>query len=326
MMRRLDGLGMIPKQIIAILWDFDKTLISGYMQAPLFEHYGVDAVRFWDEVNALSAFHAADSAGEPFISDSLYLNHILTYVRSGVFAGLNDEILRSLGAKLRLAPGVPEIFDHIARFADGHDAFRGGAIQIEHYVISTGLRQIVLGSPVARYMRHIWACEFLTRVAPPGFLDGVAEQQSDGTICDIGYVIDHTTKTRAIFEINKGVRENLGVNVNTSIPKDQRRVPFENMIYIADGPSDIPSLSVVNQSGGRTFGVYQPDSPRDLAQAQQLSDQGRVHSIGPADYRPGSETFEWLLRTIAEIAERLAHTPTVRAIAPIAPTPGHIYK
>ena len=220
-----------------------------------------------------------------FLPEDLYLNHILTYVRKGVFAGLNNAMLRGFGAKQRLAPGVPEIFEHIAQFAHDHAAFQDGTIQIEHYVISTGLRQIVLGSPVASYMRHVWACEFLHREAPPGFLDGAAVEQSDGTICDIGYVIDHTTKTRAIFEINKGVRENLGVNVNTSIPKDRRRVPFENMIYIADGPSDIPSLSVVKQFGGRTFGVYQPDSPRDFAQAMQLSDQGRVHSIGPADRR-----------------------------------------
>ena len=315
------------QNIIAILWDFDKTLISGYMQAPLFEHYGVDAIRFWDEVNALPRFHAGERDERPFLSDSLYLNHILTYVRKGVFGGLDNAMLRGFGAKQRLAPGVPEVFQHIAQFARDHVAFRDDAIQIEHYVISTGLRQIVLGSPIASYMRHVWACEFLHRVAPPGFLDGAAVEQSDGTICDIGYVIDHTTKTRAIFEINKGVRENLGVNVNAHIPKDRRRVPFENMIYIADGPSDIPSLSVVKQFGGRTFGVYQPDSPRDLAQARQLSDQGRVHCIGPADYRQGSDTFIWLLHAIAEIAERLARSPTVgAAAAPIAPTPGHIYK
>jgi hypothetical protein len=319
------GVFMAAK-IVAILWDFDKTLINGYMQAPLFEHYGVDAIQFWDEVNALPKFHAGESEAETFLSDSLYLNHILTYVRSGVFPGLNNAILRRLGAKLRLAPGVPEIFQHIAQFARRHQAFRDSSIEVEHYVISTGLRQIVLGSPVAPYMRHVWACEFLQRVAPPGFLHGATKEQGDGTICDIGYVIDHTTKTRATFEINKGVRENLGVNVNTSIPNDQRRVPFENMIYIADGPSDIPSLSVVNQFGGRTFGVYQPGSPRDFAQAMQLYDQGRVHSIGPADYRQGSHAFKWLLDTIAEIAERLARSPALGEVGPIAPTPGHIYK
>jgi hypothetical protein len=314
-------------RVIAILWDFDKTLIRGYMQVPLFEHYGVDAIEFWDEVNALPRFHAGDAAEEPFLSDSLYLNHILTYVRRGVFAGLNDALLRRFGERLRLAPGVPEIFEHIARFASHHKAFQGGAIRIEHYVISTGLRQIVMGSPVARYMRHVWACEFLTREAPPGFLTGAAENESDGTIRDIGYVIDHTTKTRAIFEINKGVREHLGINVNTSIPKERRRVPFENMIYIADGPSDIPSLSVVKQFGGTTFGVYEPESARDVDQAMLLVDQGRVHGIGPADYRKGSETYTWLLGTIGNIADRLARTP-MPAAAPIAvtPTPGHIYK
>jgi haloacid dehalogenase-like hydrolase len=317
----------MPEKIIAILWDFDKTLITGYMQAPLFEHYGVDAIRFWDEVNALPKFHAGEGEGEPFISDSLYLNHILTYVREGVFAGLNNAVLRRLGATQRLAPGVPAIFEDIAQFARHHEAFQGGAIRIEHYVISTGLRQIVLGSAVAPYMRHVWACEFLERVAPPGFLAGTAEQQRGDTICDIGYVIDHTSKTRAIFEINKGVRENLGVNVNTKIAKAQRRIPFENMIYIADGPSDIPSLSVIDQFGGKAFGVYAPDSPRDFTQARQMLEQGRVHGIGPADYRQGSDTFSWLLQTIAETAERLARSPTVAAAsAPIAPTPGHIYK
>jgi hypothetical protein len=314
-------------KIIAVLWDFDKTLITGYMQTPLFEHYGVDPVRFWDEVNALPEFHTRPGEGEPFISDSLYLNHILTYVRQGVFAGLSNAMLRRLGTKQHLAAGVPGIFEDIARFTRDHQAFRDGTLGIEHYVISTGLRQMVLGSPVAPYMRHIWACEFLERIAPPGFLDGAVGAPGDGAICDIGYIIDHTTKTRAIFEINKGVREHLGVNVNTSIPEDQRRVPFENMIYIADGPSDIPSLSVINQFGGSTFGVYQPDSPRDLEQARQMLDQKRVQGIGPADYRQGSDTQRWLLDRIAGIADRLARSPAVAATAaPFAATPGHIYK
>jgi len=81
----------------------------------------------------------------------------------------------------------------------------------------------VLGSRVAPYMRHVWACEFLQSVAPPGFLDGVVGEPTDGTICDIGYVIDHTTKTRALFEINKGGGARIsGVNVNTRIPPEQR--------------------------------------------------------------------------------------------------------
>jgi hypothetical protein len=118
-----------------------------------------------------------------------------------------------------------------------------------------------------------------------------------------------------------------GVNVNTSIPEQQRRVPFANMIYIADGPSDIPSLSLLNQFGGSTFGVYQGGSPRDFEQAKQLLDQRRVHAIGPADYGQGSDTCKWLLDTIAGIADRLARSPAVaRTESPIAATPAHIYK
>jgi hypothetical protein len=316
----------MPPKIIALLWDFDKTLSRGYMQEPLFAHYGVDGLRFWAEVSALPRHHADGGDEAVYASESLYLNHILTYTRKGVFAGLNNSLLRSFGALQKLAPGVPDIFEHIDAFASGLEGFRSGDIAIEHYVISTGLRQIVLGSAVAPYMRHIWACEFLERAAPPGFLDGAPAEPGEGVICDVGYVIDHTSKTRAIFEINKGVREGLGVNVNTRIPKDQRRVRFENMIYIADGPSDIPSFSVINERNGRTLGVYQPDSPRDLEQAKLLIDQERVQFIGPADYRPGSATTEWLQQAICEMVERLARTPAAATPpAPIEPTPGHIY-
>ncbi len=313
-------------RIIAILWDFDKTLITDYMQTPLFEHYGVDGLRFWDEVNALPDFHAREGT-DLLASDFLYLNHILAYVRRGRFPGLNNEVLRSFGAKQNLAQGVPEIFEHIAAFVANDELFRSAGIQVEHYVISTGLRQIVLGSPVAPHVRHVWGCEFLEREAPPGFLDGAAEEIRERVICEIGYVIDHTTKTRAVFEINKGVRENLGIDVNSRIPKSQRRIPFENMIYIADGPSDIPSLSVVKQNGGKTFGAFQPDSPRDFEQAKLLLDQERVDDVWPADYRPGSKACTSLLDQISEIGRRAASNPVAeQSPPPVEPTPGHIYR
>jgi hypothetical protein len=312
-------------RIIAVLWDFDKTLITGYMQDALFDHYGVDGVRFWDEVNALAGYHATEGA-KLLASDFLYLNHILTYVRHGRFAGLTNELLRALGAKQKFAPGVPEIFESVAAFVAHDEVCRAARIKIEHYAISTGLRQIILGSAVARHTRHVWGCEFLEREAPPGFLDGVTEEEGESSIREIGYVVDHTTKTRALFEINKGVHENLGIDVNSRVPKAERRVPFENMIYIADGPSDIPSLSVVKQFGGKTYGVYQPGSPRDHEQAMLLRDQERVDRIGPADYRAGSETSAWLLSAIAEIAGRLLQSESrPDTQTPVPPIPRHIY-
>jgi hypothetical protein len=316
---------------IAIIWDFDKTLISGYMQAPLFEHYGVNPIQFWDEVNALPGYHR-NAGVETLASDFLYLNHMLTYVRRGLFPGLNNARLRAFGAKQHLAAGIPAFFKNLQSFVRKEAIFQQADIEVEHYVISTGLRQIVLGSSVAPHMRFIWGCEFLEYEAPPGFLR--SEKKKDDrralteevVIHDIGYVIDHTTKTRAIFEINKGSREPDGVHVNAKIERSMRRVPFENMIYIADGVSDIPSLSVVAQSGGRTFGVYQPNSPRDFAQAQLLLEQERVEAIGPADYSVGTTTHSWILSTLMKIAQRLINTPKRDVqVAPIPPTPTHIY-
>lgn len=308
-----------------MLWDFDKTLIRGYMQTPLFEHYGVDAITFWNEVNALPDFYRRQSGIETLESDFLYLNHILTYVRRGIFAGLSNAKLRELGAKQSMAPGIPDLFDRIGAHVRDRPEFVAAGISVEHYVVSTGLRQMVLGSPAAPHMRFVWGCEFLEAEAPPGFLDG-APGVSDGVIRDIGYVIDHTSKTRAIFEINKGSREPDGAHVNAKIERSKRRVPFENMIYVADGVSDIPSLSVVAQSGGRTFGVFQPDSPRDRAQAEMLLEQERVEAIGPADFRQGGETDLWLMATITEIAERLMNAPVDNGPqAPPPPMPEHIY-
>jgi hypothetical protein len=309
-------------KVIAVIWDFDKSLIRGYMQEPLFKHYGVEPVEFWDEVNALGTFHGAGD--EHYLaSEFLYLNHMLTYVRHGRFEGLDNQMLRRFGTQQDFAPGIPDIFERLESMMK---RFAREDIQLEHYVISTGLRQVILGSVVAPWLKDVWACEFLTREAPPGFLKRRLKAAPESIISDIGYVIDHTTKTRALFEINKGVRA-LGMDVNARIPQKHRRVPFANMIYLADGPSDIPSFSVVNQHGGRTFGVYQPNSPRDLAQAEMLLAQQRVEAIGPADYSASSFTTHWLIETITSIAERLRHEPAPRVEEYLhSQTPGHIYK
>lgn len=324
----------MSSNIIAVLWDFDKTLITGYMQDPIFKYYGVDPVQFWDEVNALPDFHSKDGDEELLVGSSLYLNHILTYVRAGIFRGLNNDMLRRFGAMQDLAPGVPEIFERIRNFCQSHEVFQKGEIQLEHYVISTGLRQVILGSKVAPYMRFVWGCEFLHRVAPPGYLQKKeALEQDDDTICDIGYVVDHTTKTRALFEINKGVREDPRIDINMKIPEEKRRIPFSNMIYIADGPGDIPSLSVLRKFGGRTIGVYQPSSEQDKRQAELMLAQERVHWIGPADYRPGTPTYARILQEIESIArflaaksgERRSRRDLTEEHAFVAP-PKHLYK
>ncbi|NLL43861.1 MAG: haloacid dehalogenase-like hydrolase [Firmicutes bacterium] len=288
---------------IAVIWDFDKTLIPSYMQEPLFKHYNVDGRTFWREVNSLPK-HLTRNGQEMVAEDSIYLNHILTYVRAGIFKGLNNKLLRELGSQLDFYPGLPEFFqavkDHVAR----NPVFSKYDIKVEHYIVSTGLRQMILGSKIAEYTDGIWACEFVEKRLPPGYLKhGIPEQEEDEvTIQDISYIIDNTTKTRALFEINKGVNKIREIDVNTNIPREDRRIPFQNMIYIADGPSDIPVFSLVNQNGGRTFGVYAKGSKEEFAQVNELQKQGRVHSFGEANYEPNTQTYMWIMNAVDEIA------------------------
>ena len=125
---------------------------------------------------------------------------------------------------------------------------------VEHYIVSTGLRQMVMGSKIANLVDGVWGCEFVDDVAEPGYLGKAPKLfgSTDATIRGIGYAIDNTTKTRALFEINKGTNKHADIDVNASLSPEDRRVPFQNMIYIADGPSDVPAFSIVNQYGGRT--------------------------------------------------------------------------
>ena len=285
------------QNVIACVWDFDKTLIPGYMQEPIFRRFKVDENSFWDEVNGLPGFHRRHGL-ELVAQDSLYLNHILTYVRHGLFPGLNNRLLRELGDEIVFFEGLPQFFELVSESVRTNPRYEHHELRVEHYVVSTGLRQMILGSKIAPYLDGVWACEFVERVPPPGYLmreaepaDGAAEPGGmfEGTVelRDVGYVIDNTTKTRAIFEINKGTNVAPEIDVNAKVPQADRRVPFQNMIYVADGPSDVPVFSVVRQFGGKTFAVYRPGSKASFVQVNELQRQGRIDSFGEACYRPG---------------------------------------
>jgi hypothetical protein len=294
------------QNIIACIWDFDKTLSPGYMQAPIFEYYAVDAKKFWKEVEQLPDVYKNDDL-DLISTDTLYLNHILTYAREGVFKGLNNSRLRKLGAKIELYNGLPHFFEEIKQFVSRQADWRQHDIQVEHYIVSTGLRQMILGSKIAPYVDGVWGCEFVEDAPPPGYLGKVGKTASKNTrmISQIAYALDHTTKTRAVFEINKGSNKIPEIDVNAMIPDADRRVPFQNMIYVADGPSDIPVFSLINRFGGRTFAVYQPESSKEFTQVNSLQKQKRVQSFGEANYTRGSQTAMWIINAVSEISAQI---------------------
>lgn len=296
---------LFQQNVVAIVWDFDKTLTPSYMQRPLFAAYDVDEGRFWQEVRALPDRYREQGL-EHISEDTMYLNHLLTWAAAGRLAGLDNARLRELGAEIELFPGLPDFFATCKAAIAEDPAFTAAEVRVEHYIVSNGLREMILGSPVAAHVHGVWACEFIERPLPPGYLDDGTGEQGPARIAQVGYVIDNTTKTRAIFEINKGSNVDARIGVNDKIDEEDRRIPFRNMIYVADGPSDIPVFSLVASRGGRTCAVYARGADEEFANADELREQGRVDLIAEADYRADTQIHMWLTRTLRRIAEDIA--------------------
>ncbi|MDR3673382.1 MAG: HAD family hydrolase [Holophaga sp.] len=307
---------LYPQNVIALVWDFDKTLIPGYMQDPIFEAYQVDEEAFWREVNALPAYFARQ--GVTVHPDTAYLNHLITYVQHGRMPGLTNARLRELGAGIRFHPGLPDFFRALREHLDRDPEVQRFEIRLEHYIVSTGLKAMILGSAINPYVNGVWASEFLESPPAPGFdvdatvdLDAAASDLGEPLfpmhgVAQIAAAYDNTSKTRALFEINKGSNINPSILVNATMRQEDRRVPFQHMIYIADGPSDVPAFSVIRQNRGIGYAVYDPANPASLKQVDRLRRDGRIDHFGPADYTPGSPTCDWLTLQVDRIAAEIA--------------------
>ena len=306
------------QNIIAMVWDCDKTLISSYMQDPLFKHFNVDGGKFWQEVNALKAYYGKQ--GISVNSDTSYLNHILTYVKAGLFKGLNNALLREFGKELKFYPGLPQFFGEVKSLINDDEKYKAFDIRLEHYVVSTGFAETIRGSAIAPFVDGIYGCEFIETPAMPGYLEGFesggissatagisnATTPVHSEISQIASALDNTSKTRYLFEINKGSNKYPEtIDVNSSIARESRRVPFENMVYIADGPSDVPAFSILNYNGGSTFAVYPKGDVKAFRQVDALRRDNRVQMFGEADYETASQSWLWLTEKVRSIADSI---------------------
>jgi hypothetical protein len=290
------------QNIIACIWDFDKTLIPDYMQAPIFEEYGIDEKLFWKETNLLPEYYR--QRGQTVSKETCYLNHLLSFIRNGPLKGLNNARLRQLGKKLQFYPGLPDFFDTIKNHVTRKPEYVRANIRLEHYIISTGLGEMIRGSAIAPFVDGIFACELIENPPPPYFTQQMEIPiETDFEISQVGLIVDNTIKTRYLFEINKGSNKIPDIDVNASVAEDERRIPFENMVYVADGPSDVPVFSVVKRGGGRTYAVYDPVNMEEFAQNDHLLQAGRIHSYGPADYTEDSSTTNWLRLHLDKICD-----------------------
>lgn len=307
--------------VIACVWDFDRTLIPGYSQDVLFTEYGINAETFWDEVNHLREAYAEQ--GILVADDTAYLGHMITYAANGQMPGLSNEKMRQLGANIPMNPGMPEFLDVSRQIVLEDERFAPHGITVEHYIVSTGVRALIEGSDVGSMVDGIWANDFIEDPLPAGYRSQLPPVADARVISQIGYMIDNTSKTRAIFEINKGVNKSTQVDVNTQMADSERRIPIPHMIYVADGPSDVPVFSVVGRSGGHNLAVYSTQGRSNFEGVKSLQDQGRVKMIGPADFQDDSPSVLWLTATIREIASRIANARE-RQMGAMGGAPGHV--
>jgi len=312
------------QNIVACVWDFDKTLIPGYMQAPIFKAFGIDEEHFWKEVNALPDIYA--KRGTRVSHDTIYLNHLLSYVKNGCLKGLTNQRLRELGKELIFYPGLPELFEQLQQLVRSQPEYAKHNITLEHYIISTGLAEMIRGSAIAPYVEDIFGSEFIEAPLPPNYsTQNELPLQMDFEISQIGTIVDNTIKTRYIFEINKGGNKNPQIDVNASMDRVDRRIPIDRMIYVADGPSDVPVFSVVKGNGGKTYAVFNPESEGEFAQNDALLHAGRIHSYGPADYTEKSTTSKWLRMHVRRICDAIVEECESDLSRKISRAPRHLH-
>jgi hypothetical protein len=324
-------------RIIACIWDFDGTLISGCMQSQMFLEYGIDEQLFWESVDQLEL--NLRKSGIRLSHTLSYLNYILKLISLGYLPELSKKKLVQYGKVLRFFPGLPDFFSILKEDVEYNEYYRENGLKLEHYIVSNGHAEIISGSQIAAFVDGIFASEFLDEEIEEevmNFLEKNAkalgkpylEKESVTNYCDkhenlatsrevlcknkkdrevsqVAYAMDDTLKTRCLFEISKGCNKNMAISVNQKGESKNRRIPFRNMIYIADGISDIPSFSVMRDQGGKAFAVYDPCHGEEFEKSNRLFDEGRVNAYGPADYCLESSTAQWIRARVQEIAQEI---------------------
>lgn len=266
---------MKKKPIVALIYDFDGTLSPGNMQEFGFiQAVGKTPQEFW----ALSDSIARGQDGSNVLA---YMKLMYDEARRNGIS-LRREDFRSFGRDIELFPGVAGWFARVNAYG------RSRGVVVEHYINSSGLKEIVEGSPIAGEFKHIFAGTFLYNE------NGEAEWP--------GIAVDYTAKTQFIFKISKGIFSSRDTEqVNSSTTDAEKRIPIRNMIYMGDGETDVPCMKIINMFGGHSIAVYNQDSEKKSKVALKLKRQGRVNFIAPAVYTEDSRAFELVCAIIDKI-------------------------
>ena len=270
--------------VLAICYDFDKTLTPDNMQAQGYiQSVGYDVERFWEETDTLTHEHGMDG-------NLAYMYKMVVEAEGNLV--LNRKALMEYGAKVKVFPGVEQWFDRIREYG------KENGVIVEHYIISSGLQEMIEGTEMAKNgaFDRIYASSFYFN--------------ERGLVKWPAQVVNYTNKTQFLFRIEKGTLDVNDPGVNDYFPPEQIRVPFRNMVYIGDSDTDIPCMKLVNVNGGHSIGVYNPETGKKEKVQKMFRDQ-RIRYYAPADYTEGSEldtlVKKIILRTSANEALEAAH-------------------
>lgn len=254
---------MAKKHIpFVIAYDFDGTLAPGNMQEYDFvPALKIKPAQFWQEAKAMAVKQDADE--------------ILAYMRlmiekaEAAQVRVRKENFTEFGAGIEFFPGVIDWFERINKYG------KSKGVRVEHFIISSGLREMIEGTPIFKHFRRVYASGFMYNHNDVAHWPALA--------------VNYTTKTQYLFRINKG---SLDVHDNTVINKyveqDERPVPFQNMLFIGDGETDIPSMRLVKDQGGHSIAVYPGNKRGARGKGEKLVKEGRANLTTPADYTEGS--------------------------------------
>jgi hypothetical protein len=275
--------------ILAVVFDYDDTLVNGDSTTRFLADHGVDTERFWRE-------EVATLVSDGYETTHAWLALFLEMAGDGKALGrVTNASLRDFGATLdsHYAPGIPGLFGELRGIVGEYRD-----ISIEFYVISGGLETMIRGSTViGDHMTDVFGCL-------------LGEDPATGNVARIKRCVTFTEKTRHLFEVNKGLRSSETVSnpllVNKFVPPEDRRIPLENMIYIGDGLTDIPCFSLLAKSGGRSFGVFDPTQRSSARRAfLEFLEPGRVVSMHSAQYREEDDLGALLRAAVAALCTRI---------------------
>jgi phosphoserine phosphatase len=260
-------LGLVRKSFfqntIALVYDFDGTLSPQPMQEyTVLPKIGVAPAEFWAMVNR----EARETESDPML---VYMRHIIEALER-VKVDVKREDFAAMARRIEYFPGVATWFGRIDAYVRKRSR---GQVKVLHYLISAGQKEILDGVSIRRHFKRIYASEY--------------HFNHHGVATFPKLLVTDTMKTQFLFRINKGI-EAVTESINEHMPEDERPIPFQNIVYVGDGMTDVPSMALRKKNGGHTVAVFDPEGDKGRATCVKLLDAGRVDFVAEADFRAGS--------------------------------------